>query len=72
VNVPAPHACVVWQHCCSVGQVVAAGSDIISVESMKMEFLVQAPCNGTVTWLKPMGEQAEEGEALATIEEAHE
>jgi len=68
VNVTAPYGCVVFQHCCSVGQHMTEGSDIISIEAMKMETVVSAPCSGTVTWLRAMGDQAEEGDVLATIE----
>jgi len=67
-NLPAPCLCTVWQHCVSVGQKVSAGSDIVSVESMKLELPVSATVSGTVTYLKPMGEPAEEGETVATIE----
>lgn len=68
VDVKAPHGCVVFQHCCSVGQDVLEGSDIISIEAMKLETMVAAPASGTIVWLLPMGEQADEGDVIATIE----
>jgi urea carboxylase len=66
-HVPAPMACTVWQHSVSLGQEVVVGSDIISIESMKLEVAVQAPCSGVITYLRPMGEVAEEGETIASI-----
>ena len=69
VPVPAPFSCVIWQHCVSVGQEVYVGSDIISVEIMKMEVVIQTPCSGTITWLRPMGEPCEEGDPIAIIDD---
>ncbi len=70
MDVPSPLSGTVWQHSVSEGQEVEEGSAIMTLECMKMEMEVNAPCSGTVTWLKPMGEPVEEGETVATIEEA--
>ena len=67
VKVLAPFACTVWQHSVSVGQEVIVGTDIMSIESMKMEVAIQAPCSGVVSWLKPMGEMLEQGEPIAVL-----
>jgi len=68
VRVPAPTPATCWQHCVSVGQQVSAGSDIISLECMKMEFPVQAPVSGTIVWLIPMGDLVEKDGDVAVIE----
>lgn len=69
MDVPSPITGTVWQHACGVGQEVVAGSEIMTLECMKMEMSVCAPCGGRITWLKPMGEAIVEGETVAIIEE---
>lgn len=69
MDVPSPITGTVWQHACSEGQQVVQGNEIIMLEVMKMELSVTAPCDGRVTWLKPMGEAIVEGETVAIIEE---
>ena len=53
----------------AVGAVVAAGDPVVTLEAMKMEHVVAAPMDGTVTELhvRP-AEQVARGQALATIE----
>lgn len=68
VRIPAPVASVCWQHCVSIGQTVMAGSDVVSLECFKMEFLVPTPVDGVVVWLLPMGSEVAEGADVAIIE----
>lgn len=41
----------VWKVLVAVGDVVAAGQELMILESMKMEIPVEAPCAGTVAQL---------------------
>ncbi len=58
----------VWTHSVGVGQRVLAGTTLLICEVMKTEFPVESPVDGEVTWLKPCGEQVEEGDLLATVD----
>ncbi len=61
----------VWQVRCEVGQQVAAGHELVILESMKMEIPVEAPCAGTVTTLDVAPEdQVTEGDRIAVIDPA--
>jgi biotin carboxyl carrier protein len=61
----------VWQIRCEVGQAVAAGHELVILESMKMEIPVEAPCAGTVTAIHvEEGGQVTEGALVATIDES--
>ena len=61
----------VWQIRVEVGQVVAAGHELMILESMKMEIPVEAPVAGTVSAIHvEEGGQVIEGALVATIDEA--
>lgn len=68
MDVKAPFACSVWQHSVSVSQRVSAGDCLMTIESMKMEVPIEAPCAGIVTFLRAMNEPVEEGGTVATID----
>lgn len=70
MDIKSPVTGTVWQHCVSVGQNVVAGSEIITLESMKMELSIMISCDGRVSWLKPMGEPVEEGDLIAVVDES--
>lgn len=53
---------------CAVGQAVKAGSNIITLEAMKMNTFVPAPSDGTVSAIHTSeGDGVEEGQPLVTI-----
>ncbi len=55
----------------SVGDTVAAGAELIIIESMKMEHVVKAPAGGVVAEiLVAAGEQVAKGQSLVTLGEA--
>jgi len=61
----------VWQVRVQVGQQVAAGDELVILESMKMEIPVEAPVAGTVSALHVApDDQVTEGDLVATIDEA--
>lgn len=61
----------VWQIRVEVGQSLAAGDEILVLESMKMEIPVEAPVAGTLAALHVEPEQVvQEGDLLATMEPA--
>jgi urea carboxylase len=64
----APFASCVWQVSVGVGATVAAGDALLSIEAMKMESKVVAPCDGDVleVYASP-GEQVAAGQLLAAI-----
>lgn len=68
-EVRAPIAGSIWSHVASVGQRVGAGDVVLLEECMKTEFPVEAPCAGTVTWLKACGETIEADEVVAVIDD---
>lgn len=52
-----------------VGQSIAQGDEIATIESMKMELPVEAEYSGTVVRvLVQQGDEVEEGQALAEVE----
>jgi acetyl-CoA carboxylase biotin carboxyl carrier protein len=58
----------VFQVSLQVGAAVAAGDEVLVLESMKMEIPVEAPCAGTVTEIRVReGDSVEEGDVLAVI-----
>ena len=50
------------------GEKVAAGETVAEAESMKMMYAIEAPANGTLFWLTPLGAVIGEGDVLAEIE----
>ena len=59
----------VWKVEVETGQAVAAGEVLLIVESMKMEFPVEAPAAGTVTAIhRAEGQAVAEGDPLITLE----
>jgi len=59
----------VWQVRVEVGQQVEEGTELVILESMKMEIPVEAPCAGTVTEIRVKPEdQITEGDVVAVIE----
>ena len=58
----------VWQVVAEVGQEVAAGDEIVILESMKMEIPVLAPAAGTVTALHVAPDDVvQEGDLIAEV-----
>ena len=59
----------VWQVRTEVGAQVAAGQELVILESMKMEIPVEAPCAGVVTELRVQpDDKVVEGDVLIVIE----
>ena len=59
----------VWQVRAEVGQEVAAGDELVILESMKMEIPVDAPEDGTLVEIKVAEEDVvNEGDVVAIIE----
>jgi biotin carboxyl carrier protein len=59
----------VWQVPAEVGKAVAAGDELVILESMKMEIPVEAPVAGTITAVHVAPEdQVTEGDLLVEIE----
>jgi acetyl/propionyl-CoA carboxylase alpha subunit len=57
----------------AVGDTVAAGATIVTIEAMKMEHAIRTPAPGVVTALPVMvGDQVDSGTVLAVVEEAAE
>ncbi|MFL6059842.1 MAG: urea carboxylase [Marmoricola sp.] len=69
VAVTAPYTATVWQAAAALGDRVAEGDPILSVEAMKMEAKVAAPVGGTVVeiYVKP-GDQVSAGQVLAAVQ----
>ena len=58
----------VWQVRVEVGQDVAAGEELVVLESMKMEIPILAPTAGTVVALHVVPDQVvQEGELIAEL-----
>lgn len=66
--VKAPVGGSIWTHSVGVGQRVVAGTTLLITEVMKTEFGIEAPVDGTVTWLKACGDTVESGEIVAILE----
>ena len=53
---------------CQVGQKVASGAQLVTVEAMKMHTFVYAQCDGTVASVSVApGDAVEEGQVLVTL-----
>jgi len=59
----------VWKIQVAVGDKVAAGDELVILESMKMEIPVEAPAGGRVTEIRASeGDSIEEGAVLVVLE----
>lgn len=59
----------VWQLRCAAGDRVAAGQEIVVLESMKMEIPVESPVAGVVRELRVAeGTPVKEGDVVAVVE----
>ncbi len=59
----------VWQVRAEVGQALAAGDEIVILESMKMEIPVEAPVAATLLALHVEPDQVvQEGDLIATLQ----
>ena len=67
-DVPSPLAGKVVSLDAKVGQAVKTGDQILTLEAMKMNTLIFAPCDGTVTafHVNP-GDGVQEGQVLCTL-----
>ncbi len=53
---------------CQAGQKVASGAQLVTVEAMKMNTFVYAPCDGTVAAISVNpGDTVDEGQVLVTL-----
>ena len=51
------------------GSAIEEGTEILVIETMKMETPVYAPCDGTIKTLKvKAGDELDEGDLIATVE----
>ena len=69
-TIESPIAGSVWTHSTSVGQTVEAGTTLVILECMKMEIPVETPVGGEVTWLRPCGDTINQGDPVATVDDA--
>ncbi|MCU1455654.1 MAG: hypothetical protein JWN46_3800 [Acidimicrobiales bacterium] len=61
----------VWQVRVEVGEQVEVGTELVVLESMKMEIPVESPVAGTVSELRVQpDQQIHEGDVVAVIDEA--
>ena len=68
VSITAPVIGKIWKIVVSQGQTVAAGADIVILESMKMEIPVVAPQGGTVASINVKeGDAVEVGDLIASL-----
>jgi biotin carboxyl carrier protein len=59
----------VWQVRCAAGDRVAAGQEIVVLESMKMEIPVESPVTGVVRELRVAeGSPVKEGDVVAVLD----
>ncbi|RDV09337.1 urea carboxylase [Arthrobacter sp. RT-1] len=66
--VSAPFAASVWKVDVAVGDRVAKGQPLVSLEAMKMETVLEAPCDGVVLRVLPAaGSQVVAGEAVVVL-----
>jgi biotin carboxyl carrier protein len=69
VDVPAPMAGQVKELLVAVGDAVAAGQEVLLLESMKMEIPVESPTAGTLAeFLVAPDDVIEEGQPLLRLE----
>jgi biotin carboxyl carrier protein len=69
VDIKSEMMATVWQISVDVGDAVPAGATLMVLESMKMEFPVEAPTAGTVTGvLVAEGDAVTEGQIVVTMD----
>ncbi|GAB4338876.1 MAG: acetyl-CoA carboxylase biotin carboxyl carrier protein subunit [Dehalococcoidia bacterium] len=69
VDVTCPMAGSIWKVHVKVGDAVAAGQEVLVLESMKMEIPIEAPAAGTVAAVHVTeGEKVNEGQLLLSID----
>jgi biotin carboxyl carrier protein len=69
IEVRAEMAANVWQVLVEVGDGVAAGAELVILESMKMEIPVEAPVAGTVAEVRVAPEASvQEGDVLVVLQ----
>jgi biotin carboxyl carrier protein len=69
VEVRAETQANVWQVRCAAGDRVAAGQEIVILESMKMEIPVESPVTGVVRELRVAeGSPVKEGDVVAVLD----
>lgn len=60
---------IVWKVECKIGDVIAEGDTVITLESMKMEMPVEAEDPGVVSEIRcEEGEPVDEGDVLVVLE----
>ena len=68
LDVRAELTATVWKVVAEVGAAVAAGDDLLILESMKMEIPVTAPESGTLAEMRVAeGDSVAEGDVLAVV-----
>ncbi|WP_419914492.1 biotin/lipoyl-binding carrier protein [Candidatus Poriferisodalis sp.] len=68
LDVRAELTATVWKVVAEVGAAVAAGDDLLILESMKMEIPVAAPEGGTLAEMRVAeGDSVAEGDVLAVV-----
>ena len=67
VVIPAPVAGTVLRHAVNEGATVAAGDNVVIIESMKMELEIKSTCAGKVHFLVPAGTQVASQQPIAEI-----
>jgi biotin carboxyl carrier protein len=70
VDVVAPTSGIVNSIEFADGDVVQEGESVVGIECMKLLTPIEAPCAGVITYLTQPGVFVQEGEVVATIEEA--
>lgn len=70
VELKAPTQAGVWMHSVGVGAQVFEGNTIMTLEVMKTELNIDAPCDGTLVFLADQGIIVNEGDVVAIIETA--
>jgi biotin carboxyl carrier protein len=69
VELASPVTGSIWKLLCGVGDAVAEGQTLVIVESMKMEFPVDAPQPGVVAAIKVAeGDHVKSGDPVLSLE----
>ena len=67
MNIVAEMGCIVCELCRKDGESVDAGAEIMITESMKMQFPIQTPIAGTITYKVRVEDYVQEGDTLAEV-----
>lgn len=68
VEIKSPVSGSIWMPAVGVGCEIFEGNCILTLEVMKMEVPIDAPCNGTLIEMRPQGDIVAEGDVIAVIE----